>query len=95
MKVSDVTLLRTSDMTLAALINFNGVKPTRMELRDDETACWVFEGALSVQLQREYEAGVCRVEPRAFTRELFRTRGQLILFLRSHGVKPKPKSAKR
>lgn len=80
-------VLRTDDLALATTLRLDQIDPQRMEVRDGK-AFWVFEGHAALAIQKAYEAGQCRVEPRAYNLELRRVREQLFMFLRANGIHP-------
>lgn len=75
---------RTDDMALATVLRGQGFK-YRLERMGHRRAVWAFryngEGERLDDLIDEYEDHSCKVEPRAFTRDLAEVRNELFKFL--------------
>jgi hypothetical protein len=75
---------RTTDLALAAYLNFNDYKHDRIEVIDgSRSACWVFPADRRLLLECElFNRGECTVEPRAFVLAVRETRDELYRFLK-------------
>ena len=73
---------RTDDMALATVLRGQGFT-YRLERLGHRKAVWIFDdgGESLDDLIDEYEEHSCKVEPRAFTRDLAEVRNELFKFL--------------
>lgn len=76
---------RTEDLTLAALLHYDGLSPVRME-KDNKGCVWVFDlsfedNGQTAELIEDYRDGHAEVEPKEFVKSLAMTRKKMYRFL--------------
>lgn len=80
--MSSGTEFLTKELSLAAMLNLRGHTHTRLELRDDRTAVWVFPRMASLLADADdYHDGQAFVEPKTFTLMLSKVRNEMYRFV--------------